>query len=93
MIKRHLQPTADRSFFLFGARGTGKSTFLRQHFSQQEVLWLDLLLPEEEDRYASRPQLLSEQIAARPDPALRGFATFSPANKGLWATFSPLTRA
>ena len=69
MIKRHLNPTTNRSFFLFGARGTGKSTFLRQHFAQQEVLWLDLLLPEEEDRYASRPHLLSEQIAARADPA------------------------
>lgn len=68
MIHRHLHPTTNRSFFLFGARGTGKSTFLRQHFAQQDVLWLDLLLPEEEDRYASRPQLLTEQIAARPDP-------------------------
>jgi len=69
MIKRHLQPTTSRSFFLFGARGTGKSTFLREHFAQQEVLWIDLLLPEVEDRYASRPQVLSEQIAARPGPA------------------------
>jgi len=69
MISRHLQPTASRSFFLFGARGTGKSTFLREHFAREEVLWIDLLLPEVEDRYASRPQLLAEQIAARPDPA------------------------
>ena len=30
-------------------------------------MWIDLLLPEEEDRYASRPQLLGEQIDARPD--------------------------
>jgi len=69
MIKRCLQPTTDRSFFLFGARGTGKSTFLRDHFAQQDVLWLDLLLPEIEDRYASRPQTLAEQIAARTNPA------------------------
>ena len=68
MINRHLQPTASRSFFLFGARGTGKSTFLREYFAGEEVLWIDLLLPEVEDRYASRPQLLAEQIAARPDP-------------------------
>ncbi len=69
MITRHLQPTTNQSFFLFGARGTGKSTFLRSHFKQQDVLWLDLLLPEVEDRYASRPSLLAEQIAARPDPS------------------------
>lgn len=67
MIKRPLQVAADRSFFLFGARGTGKSTFLRHHFAGQDVLWLDLLLPQEEDRFASRPQLLAEQIAAMPD--------------------------
>jgi predicted AAA+ superfamily ATPase len=69
MINRHLQPSDRRSFFLFGARGTGKSTFLRAHFASEEVLWLDLLLPEVEDRYASRPQTLAEQIAARSDPA------------------------
>ena len=69
MIRRHLQPTANRSFFLFGARGTGKSTFLRERFAREKVLWIDLLLPEVEDRYASRPHSLAEQIAARPDPA------------------------
>jgi len=69
MINRHLHPSVGRSFFLFGARGTGKTTFLREHFAGQEVLWIDLLLPEVEDRYASRPHILSEQIAARPDPA------------------------
>jgi len=39
-IRRLLQPP-NRSFFLFGARGTGKSTWLRQHF--REAVWLDLL--------------------------------------------------
>jgi hypothetical protein len=33
-----------RSFFLFGPRGTGKSTFVRQHFP--DALCLDLLDPE-----------------------------------------------
>jgi predicted AAA+ superfamily ATPase len=69
MINRHLQPSANHSFFLFGARGTGKSTFLRKSFADRDVLWLDLLLPEVEDRYASNPNLLAEQIAARPDPS------------------------
>ena len=69
MINRHLSPGSERSFFLFGARGTGKSTFLRHYFENEEVLWIDLLLPEVEDRYASRPQILAEQIAAMADTA------------------------
>jgi predicted AAA+ superfamily ATPase len=69
MINRCLRPTRNRSFFLFGARGTGKSTFLRDYFAHQDVMWIDLLLPEVEDRYATRPQTLAEQIDARPDPA------------------------
>ena len=66
MVKRHLHVTDERSFFLFGARGTGKSTFLRHHFAEQDILWIDLLLPQEEHRFALRPELLAEQIAARP---------------------------
>jgi len=49
---------------LFGARGTGKSTFLRQYFLEEKPLWLDLLDPEQEDRYARRPADLAEQIHA-----------------------------
>jgi len=67
MIHRHLRVSTERSFFLFGARGTGKTTFLRSHFEGQAVLWIDLLLPQEEHRFALRPGLLAEQIAARLD--------------------------
>lgn len=63
MVKRLLKPAEKNSFFLFGARGTGKSTFLREWFSGKNVLWLDLLRPDEEDMYARRPQLLSEQLS------------------------------
>jgi len=63
MISRHLQPTTARSFFLFGARGTGKTTFLRAWFENRQVLWIDLLRPEVEDRYARHPALLAEQLA------------------------------
>lgn len=68
MIGRTLSVSDERSFFLFGARGTGKSTFLRHHFEGKDALWVDLLLPEEEDRYARNPGLLAEQVAARPQP-------------------------
>lgn len=50
---------------MFGARGTGKTTFLRHWFSGRPVLWIDLLDPIQEDRFARSPQLLAEQIAAR----------------------------
>lgn len=60
---------ARRSFFLFGARGTGKSTLLRRRFSSERVLWIDLLDPEQEDRYARAPGLLAQEIAAaKPRP-------------------------
>ena len=49
---------------LFGARGTGKSTFLRQWFADKRVLWIDLLDPDQEDRYARRPAELVEQLRA-----------------------------
>lgn len=64
MIDRSLNPSRERSFFLFGARGTGKTTFLRSWFEGEDVLWIDLLDPVVEDRYARRPGLLSEQINA-----------------------------
>lgn len=68
MITRTLKPSGKRSFFLFGARGTGKTTFLRSWFEGRDVLWIDLLDPVLEDRYARRPGLLSEQIEAGAAP-------------------------
>ena len=35
-IKRLLKPP-DKSFFLFGARGVGKSTWLKNHFKQAQI--------------------------------------------------------
>ena len=68
MVNRHLQPTERRSFFLFGARGTGKTTCLRTWFRAKEVIWLDLLDPSQEDQYARRPQLIAEQLATIQSP-------------------------
>ena len=52
------------SFFLFGPRGTGKSTWLRQRFP--DAFWLDLLDPDLSRKLLSRPNLLREMLAARP---------------------------
>jgi uncharacterized protein len=64
MVQRLQDPLRTHSFFLFGARGTGKSTFLRQAFAAQRTLWIDLLDPEQENRYALRPGELTDQIRA-----------------------------
>ncbi len=63
MIQRLINPLKTNSFFLFGPRGTGKSTFLKSFFPQDEtVLWIDLLSPEEEDRYSRNPLELAAQL-------------------------------
>jgi predicted AAA+ superfamily ATPase len=51
-----------RSFFLFGMRGTGKSTLLSQRFSGQDVVWIDLLLAEDELKYRRNPDLLKDEL-------------------------------
>lgn len=53
------------SFFLFGPRGTGKSTWLRERFP--DAVWIDLLRPEEHRAYAARPERLRERLAASPE--------------------------
>ncbi len=64
MIPRLQHPLRSSSFFLFGARGTGKSTLLGHLFETEKALWVDLLDPEQENRYALRPGELLEQIRA-----------------------------
>lgn len=68
MINRVVTPLKNRSFFIFGARGTGKSTFLREYFKTENVLWIDLLQSQMEDNYQRRPQMLSEQLTDNPSP-------------------------
>jgi predicted AAA+ superfamily ATPase len=54
------------SFFLFGARGTGKSTLLKELFARcDQILWIDLLRRDLEDRYAREPELLYQEIKER----------------------------
>jgi uncharacterized protein len=54
-----------QSFFLFGPRGTGKSTWLRQ--AMPEALVLDLLEPELERELSARPERLRERVLGAPD--------------------------
>ena len=51
-----------KSFFLFGPRGTGKSTLIRMLF--QDALWVDLLKPDVFRTYLARPERLLELTQA-----------------------------
>jgi len=62
MLRRHLKPLITGSYFLFGARGTGKSTLIRQHLEGKNTLWIDLLKGSDEQRYEEKPDLLTAQI-------------------------------
>ncbi|MCP9775627.1 ATP-binding protein [Cyanobium sp. WAJ14-Wanaka] len=61
IVTRFLRPPAG-SFFLFGPRGTGKSTWLQQVFPT--ALRLDLLAPEILRAYQARPERLRERVDA-----------------------------
>jgi predicted AAA+ superfamily ATPase len=57
----------DQSFFLFGHRGTGKSTWLRQVLP--DALWFDLLRTHTLLDLSRQPQSFRQEIEARPRSA------------------------
>jgi predicted AAA+ superfamily ATPase len=65
-VDRFFQPPS-QSFFLFGPRGTGKSTLVTRTFEQ--ALYLDLLDPEVFRIYAANPERLRERLLAQPNVA------------------------
>ena len=67
MKNRLISLPSNYSFFLFGARGVGKSTLLRRHFLAEHCFWIDLLKPSTESRYVQNPDLLFEEVRALPD--------------------------
>ena len=52
-----------QSFFLFGPRGTGKSTLLAELFTPEESIYLDLLEPDLANELISYPQNLLTRLA------------------------------
>lgn len=64
ILKRYFK-SPKSSYFLFGPRGTGKTTWLR--FNYKEKIILDLLEPELYRRYKARPERLREIIEGNPD--------------------------
>ncbi|MCB0342926.1 MAG: ATP-binding protein [Pseudobdellovibrionaceae bacterium] len=68
MVRRLLSPSKNSSFFLFGARGTGKSTFIEQQWlptlKSGRCLQYDLLDDDVEERLARSPNKLVQDIEA-----------------------------
>ncbi len=64
MLGRFFQEPSSH-YFLFGPRGTGKSTWLRA--KHPDALWIDLLAPEAQRQYAARPERLREVVAGNAD--------------------------
>jgi predicted AAA+ superfamily ATPase len=54
-----------QSFFLFGPRGTGKSTWVHRHLPESFVI--DLLAPDVYRSYSGRPERLRDILEARAD--------------------------
>ena len=61
IIDRLFKP-AKESYFIFGPRGTGKSTWLKQHYPT--ALRIDLLDPAELRQYQAYPERLGEIVRA-----------------------------
>ena len=55
ILSRFFQDTS-QSYFLFGPRGTGKSTWVKQHL--KTALYIDLLAPEIFRSYSAKPERL-----------------------------------
>ena len=65
MINRLLSPLKNNTFFLFGARGTGKSHLLQHLLPLEKTLTVNLLEPETYDQYSLSPNRLRAAIDAR----------------------------
>lgn len=64
MFHRNLNPSFSSSFFIFGQRGVGKSTFLKKQLFKNlnNFFLIDLLLDEPEQRYNKSPDLLINDL-------------------------------
>lgn len=68
MYARELKISKNHHLFLFGARGTGKTTYLEYLLkNERALLKIDLLDIELEEKYALNPKLLIQQLNANED--------------------------
>lgn len=66
MLSRLINPSQLHSFFLFGARGTGKTSLVRERFLNPSTLYIDLLLDSEFESLNLKPDSLLERLAGLP---------------------------
>jgi uncharacterized protein len=64
MVNRIIQFSLKNSFFLFGARGTGKTHLLKERFADSNW-YIDLLNPDLARKYLMQPSVLVQELAAR----------------------------
>jgi uncharacterized protein len=67
MLPRLLKLPDDESLLLFGPRGVGKTTLLKHLPWFSNALYLNLLKPSEEQRFATHPDELINIVKALPD--------------------------
>jgi predicted AAA+ superfamily ATPase len=65
MIYQRFFTPPKQSYFLFGPRGTGKSTWLKMHYSH--AYWIDLLDPESFRFFTAAPEKLRQILLERPE--------------------------
>ena len=63
MIPRFQNLKTKQSLFLFGARGTGKSTLVKHLFSSQKTLYIDFLDYRQENAFLKNPDRLSNILS------------------------------
>ncbi len=66
MYSRLIKLPKNRSFFLFGARNTGKSTLIEQQFPHENTLMLDLLNTQTAENFSINPEALWDRVSALP---------------------------
>jgi len=66
MVNRLIKPSQTHSFFLFGARGTGKTSLIKERFLDDQTLYLDLLRDSEFEALNLNPDSLEQRIEAKP---------------------------
>jgi predicted AAA+ superfamily ATPase len=67
MFAREVKLLKSKSFFLFGARGTGKSTLLKEFFKDDKTYWIDLLDESLLQRYLAYPLEFEQTILGLKD--------------------------
>ncbi|HPI40041.1 MAG TPA: AAA family ATPase [Pseudobdellovibrionaceae bacterium] len=66
MYSRIFNPDSSHSYFLFGARGTGKSSWLRAHY--QKSTYIDLLDDEIYNNLSAQPKNIADYISDSKHP-------------------------